>query len=92
MANTIYDSARFDALKKILIDQYHSQLMAHAGYILALILGTLTLLSRLDVFMGLGTFGVVTIFALLSMVAGLIFYFVSRLCYWNCLENLEFFN
>jgi hypothetical protein len=90
MANSIYDSERFDTLKKMLIDQYHSQLMAHAGYILALIIGALTLISRLDTFLGLGSFGVISIFLLVSAIIGMIVYFASRLFYWNCLENLSF--
>ena len=90
MANSIYDNARFDALKKTLIDQYHSQLMAHAGYIIALIIGSLTIISRADIFFNFVAFGILSMFALVSFIGGLIFYFTSRLFYWSCLENLTF--
>jgi hypothetical protein len=84
----VYDSVRFDAMKKTLIYQYHSQLMAHAGYIIALIIGSLTIISRIDSFLTFGIAGVLSIFVLISAIIGLITYFASRLFYWNCLECL----
>jgi hypothetical protein len=89
MTKSIYESDKFERLRAILIDQYHSQIMAHAGYILALIIGSLTLISRFDIFIDRGLIGVLTLLLMLSAVVGLGVYFSGRLFYWNCLTCLS---
>jgi hypothetical protein len=84
---TKYESSGFDSLRKTLIDQYHSQILTHVGYVLALLVGTLTIISRWDSFFGKGSILENIFFLIISCMAGLGLFFIGRLWYWSYLSS-----
>lgn len=80
-------TAEFEDYRKTLLQKYHSEILTHAGYILALIIGALTLVSRFDIFFDKGPPFNAIFLIIVSTMFGLGFYFTCRLCYWVTLES-----
>lgn len=76
----------------MLIETYRSESQTHSYYIIALMIGCLTLISRFDSFLtndassSLSTKLVFYFF--LSAISGLTVYFIGRLSYWSALSEL----
>jgi hypothetical protein len=82
----IYGAPQFEDIRKTLLNQYHSHVTTHTGLIIAIIIGSLTLLSRWDSFFKDAT----PIFVFLltfSFIVGLTFYVLGRLSYWASISN-----
>ena len=83
-----YGNASLEKFRETLLQQYHSQNVTHAGFVIAVIIGTLTLISRWDSFFGKGQLPLMIFYAIVSLIVGLSFYFVGRLSYWISLSNI----
>jgi len=83
-----YGDRAFEDLRKTLLDQYHLQTMTHAGYILALIIGMLTIIANFNPFFEKGFTGVVIFCTIISLVLGTFIFFVGRLCFYTNLVNI----
>ena len=79
----------FENFRKLILDQFHSQVLTHAGYILALTVGALTIISQYYSFFSNGSAATIFIFFLImSLITGYGFYLICRLFYWNCLVQI----
>jgi hypothetical protein len=74
-----------EASRRALLQYYSSQTMTHGGYIIALVIGALTLISKWDVFFRDATMPFVFFF-ILSGITGIGFNVVGRTLYWSCLS------
>ena len=83
----LYDSNEFESIRKTLLNQYHSQNITHSGFIIAVIIGVLTVISRADIFFK-EPLTITLFFALLGSASGFCFYLYGRIRYWNNLINL----
>jgi hypothetical protein len=74
-----------------LLKNYHSNIQTHAGYMIALIVGGLTIFSRLDIFFGKQLFvphaGWIFIFLIGILITSGI-WIVLRIIYWTSYVNL----
>lgn len=86
-SNHLYENERFDSIRKTLLDQYHSGILTHAGYIIALIVGALTLISKWDIFFSNGVWVQYAFFLIISFIVSAGFFFTSRLFYWSYLNS-----
>jgi hypothetical protein len=82
------DEREFEETRQCLLNIAHSKNQTHAGYLIAIIIGTLTLVSRWDTFFDLSqksTFSITTFlfFGIISASASVTFYLVKRSCYWT---------
>lgn len=82
-----YGNQNFENLRKTLLDQYHSQTIMHAGYILALTVGMLTIISNFNAFFERGLLTIIIFFIIFGFVVGVGFFFSCRLFYWTYLAN-----
>jgi polyferredoxin len=83
-----YGNPDFENIRKTLLDQYHLQNVTHSGYILALIVGTLTVISNFNMFFDKGLLDIIIFFVVLSLVLGSGVFFVGRLCFWTFISSL----
>jgi hypothetical protein len=82
--------SELDALRVALMQSYNSQTITHAGYIIALTVGLLTIISRwsdLQTYFQPGTYRKITLLLILSCVFGLILYFSFRVIFWATLSD-----
>lgn len=82
-----YGTPELEDIRKTLLNQYHSYSTSHTGLIIAVIIGSLTLLSRWDIFFKSG-FTIIIFYIMLSFIVGLSFYILGRLSYWTSLSNM----
>ena len=74
--------------RRNLVNKAHSKNQTHAGYLIGFIIGSLTLISRWDIFFESSQKPNVSInghlfFAIFSVIAALAVYFMQRACYWT---------
>jgi hypothetical protein len=75
----------FEKVRIALMNHYNTQTLAHAGYIVALTVGIVTLFSRIDAFMEFFEMGVASQFlcyAIVSILLSLIIYVAFRIVFW----------
>jgi hypothetical protein len=75
----------FEKLRIALMNHYNTQTLAHAGYIVALMVGIVTLFSRIDTFMDFSRIGIAAQFlcyAVVSVLLSLIIYVAFRILFW----------
>jgi hypothetical protein len=80
----------FENLRTALMNSYNSQIIAHAGYIIALTVGLLSIISRWDELWGYFRERKIKkwLFAVfLSAIIGFIWYFFLRVVYWATLSD-----
>jgi hypothetical protein len=81
----IYES-EFDETRRCLLNSYNSYIQTHAGYMIALIIGLLTLISAFGAFFK--SLELTTVFILLIIAILLVsFYVVVRIYYWTYFAN-----
>lgn len=87
MQHRLFDDCTdaLESCRRSLLQYYSSQNVTHAGYLIALIIGGLTLVSRWDTFKGNWLTWDIFI-SLLSIVAGVGFYFLGRTISWATFE------
>lgn len=80
------ESNEIESSRKALLKFYSSQTMTHGGYIIALTVGFLTLVSRWDAFAE--TIGLRCMFYLMfSLIMSIGIYITGRTLYWACLSH-----
>ena len=80
----------FEQTRKFLLNSYHSDIQNHAGLLIAIIIGSLTLISRFDSFFSNSqkpATGIV-FWLLICIIFGVSFYVIVRLFYWTHLVNV----
>ena len=82
-----YGIPELEEIRKTLLNQYHTYTTAHTGLIIAIIIGTLTLLSRWDIFFD-SSLSLLIFYLIISFIVGLTFYITGRLSYWTSLSNM----
>jgi uncharacterized membrane-anchored protein YhcB (DUF1043 family) len=87
--------SEFEVTRRCLLKMYHSNIQTHAGYLIGIIIGSLTLFSRLDTFF---------VQSAVSLYFDLIFWFllwvviiagiwvILRIVYWTSASNYIFSN
>lgn len=79
--NSNVDRNTFEESRRCLLTAYHSYVQNHAGYLIAIVIGLIALLSTVNSFIsifGSTVFGISTLFIL-----GLIFFDLLRMGYWS---------
>ncbi len=93
LLNIAKTDEQFEKTRKCLLNQYHSNALTHSGYIIAIVIGTLTLISRWDAFfpnqnnLNLPAYFGIVFYALIDIIVALSFYVVKRLLYWTALSS-----
>jgi hypothetical protein len=80
----------FEQARVALMNSYNSQILTHAGYLIALTVGIMTLFSRIDVimeFFNKGIINKVLCYSILSFSLSLIVYIALRLFYWTFMSS-----
>jgi hypothetical protein len=75
-----YEESDFEKSRRTLLNLYHSYNQTHAGYMIALIIGSLTLASRLDAFLQ-DTLWIVFLVLMIGVAFGFLFV-ILRLQFW----------
>jgi hypothetical protein len=75
------DKQTFEESRRCLLTVYHSYIQNHAGYLIALIIGLIALLSTSESFFR--TLGSLGFWVSFGVVLALIFYDLLRMIYWN---------
>jgi hypothetical protein len=79
-----------EGMRKTLLKMYHSNIQTHAGYLIAIIIGSLTLFSRLDTFFGnslfIGSGWAFLVLLWLILMAGI--WAILRIVYWTSYANV----
>lgn len=83
------DKKEFEEARRCLLNSYHSYVQNHAGYVIALVIGLLALISNYDSFLKTGSVIVFGFFCFFIMlIVGAFFYMVRRIQYWTSFADL----
>ena len=77
----------FEKNRKILLQNCNSSIQTHAGYLLAVIIGSLTLVSQWKSFFNNGYMPRIAFYVLLDLIFVVSFYVVGRMLYWTFLSG-----
>jgi hypothetical protein len=86
MGESTMDS-EFEKRRETLLNQYHSENLTHSGFIIAIIIGTLSLVANFKDFFNNGVLPILAFYFFMSFVVVLAIYFAGRLYYWIALSN-----
>lgn len=84
---TNQEHAEFEKIRRTLLSDFRSQTLAHSGLIIAIIVGTLTLVSRWVDFFNGGAIPTLVFLFIISVMLGLTFFAVVRFFYYGLLTN-----
>jgi hypothetical protein len=82
------DEREIEETRRSLVNKAHSKNQTHAGYLIAFVIGSLTIISRWDIFFDSSQESSISItgllfFVIIGAIASIIFYFIQRACYWT---------
>jgi hypothetical protein len=77
----------FEKNRRILLQNYNSNIQTHAGYLIAIIIGSLTVISQSETFLNNGLPSRLAFYVLLDLIFILSFYVVGRMLYWTFLSS-----
>jgi hypothetical protein len=82
------DKSEFEENRRCLLNIAHSKNQTHAGYLIAIVIGALTLISRWDIFFNLPQKPVspsitIIFFIMISAIIAITIYLVERTFYWT---------
>ena len=77
---------KIDEDRRTLLKIYHSQVQTHAGYLIAVIIGFLTLVSRWSDFLKYQNTTII-FYGLLSVIMAVSFFIIARISYWTMYGN-----
>jgi len=80
-------TSEFEKRRETLLNQYHSENLTHSGFIIALIIGALSLVANFKDFFNNGALPILVFYFFMSFVVVLAIYFAGRLYYWIAISN-----
>ena len=83
----IDDPVLFEKTREYILKIYHSDIQTHAGYLIAIVIGVLALISRWDVFFN-NSLTKIIFFIILAVISAFAAYAFKRMFYWIAHSNV----